>query len=293
MLLVKNTIERLFYVIMVFYITTACDDRPQPASNARRIISLSPNITEIIYALGAEKDLVAVSSFCNYPPAVKEKEKIGGLLDPNIEKIISLNPTMLLGVPAHQKLDQDLRRFNLQILMLPNESVIDIIHAIDTLGQILHYGHEARELIRRLENELDLLAGGRKLHPPCTAVLVIGKEPGSLQNLMVAGPHTFVDELWNTVGGTNVFADLPVHYSTVNLETIIQRNPRVILQFAPDRPDGIYTSEQEPEWQYLKEISAVKNRNLYTIGGDYIFIPGPRFTLLARDFAKIINQVIP
>jgi iron complex transport system substrate-binding protein len=122
-------------------------------------------------------------------------------------------------------------------------------------------------------------------------MLVIGKKTGSLQNLMVAGRETFLNELWTMAGGINVFADLPVHYSTVNLESIIQRNPQAIIQFDPNRPGGIYTCNDEPEWQYLKEVDAVKKGNIYTIGGDYVFIPGPRFYLLALDFNKLVVQV--
>jgi iron complex transport system substrate-binding protein len=203
-----------------------------------------------------------------------------------------LKPTLLLGTPAHQKLDQDLHRFNLHILMLANETVADIIHTIDTLGQILDYENQAQNLIKRIDDDILLINHKKLQHRPLTAMLVIGKEPGSLQNLMIAGRETFLNELWTMTGGINVFSDLPVHYSTVNLEAIIQRNPQVIIQFAPDRPGGIYVHNHEPEWQYLKEVDAVKKGNLYTIGGDYVFIPGPRFSLLARDFDRIIKQVI-
>ncbi len=288
----KNSIKYIFFIFLAVIITGSCKNRAQQSDQERRIISLSPHITEIIYALGAEQDLVAVTSFCKYPAQVQEKEKIGGLFDPNVEKIVSLKPTLLLGTPAHQKLDQDLHRFNLHILMLANETVADIIHTIDTLGQILDYENQAQNLIKRIDDDILLINHKKLQYRPLTAMLVIGKEPGSLQNLMIAGRETFLNELWTMAGGINVFSDLPVHYSTVNLEAIIQRNPQVIIQFAPDRPGGIYVHNHEPEWQYLKEVDAVKKGNLYTIGGDYVFIPGPRFSLLARDFDRIIKQVI-
>jgi cobalamin transport system substrate-binding protein len=288
---VKNKIKYVFYIFLVILLITSCKNRSEQSGQERRIISLSPHITEIIYALGADHDLVAVSTFCKYPAQAQQKEKIGGLFDPNIEKIVSLKPTLLLGTPAHQKLNQDLQQFNLHIVMLPNETVADIIHTIDTLGQILGSESQAQNLIGHINQDILSLNRNQRRHQPPAAVLVIGKESGSLQNLMVAGRGTFLNELWTLAGGSNVFADLAVHYSAVNLESIIQRNPQVIIQFDPDRPAGIYTCKAEPEWHYLKEVEAVKNGNIYTIGGDFVFIPGPRFTLLALDFNKIVRQV--
>ena len=288
--IVKNTIKYLFYIFLVIILVTSCNNTKQYGQE-RRIISLSPHITEIIYALGADQGLVAVSTFCKYPVQVQQKAKIGGLFDPNIEKIVSLKPTLLLGTPAHKKLDHDLRQFNLSVVMLPNETVVDILHTIDTLGQILGYETEAQNLSGRIKQDLLLLSSKKRQHQPLAAMLVIGKESGSLQNLMVAGRETFLNELWTLAGGINVFTDLPVHYSTVNLESIIQRNPQVIIQFDPKRPGGIYSCNNEPEWQYLQEVDAVKKGHLYIIGGDYVFIPGPRFFLLALDFYKLIEQV--
>jgi len=277
----------------VVSILTNCSspNRTSAVIKEKRIISLSPHITEIIYALGADKDLVAVTSYCQYPLQAREKEKIGGLFDPNIEKIVNLSPTHLFGIPAHFKLNQDLTRFNLHVLMLPDETVSDVFNTIDTLGRILGYENQARNIITNIRNELQQLHDKNKQHQPVTAILVIGKEPGSLQNLMLAGSNTLLNELWTLVGGINSFADLPVRYSAVNLESIIQRNPQVIIQFDTNRPGGIYIGEQESSWQVLKDIAAVKNRNIYTIGGDYVFIPGPRLILLAQNFSTLINQL--
>jgi iron complex transport system substrate-binding protein len=293
---VKNKIKYIFCILLLVILSASCHNRNQQPGQERRIISLAPHITEIIYALGADHDLVAVTTFCKYPVQAQQKEKIGGLFDPNIEKLVSLRPTLLLGTPAHQKLAHDLQQFNLPVVMLPDETVADIIHTIDTLGQILGYVNQAQNLIGRINQDIHLLHSKKLPYQPLTAMLVIGKESGSLQNLMVAGRETFLNELWTMAGGINVFADLPVNYSTVNLESIIQRNPQVIIQFDPDRPAataaGIYTCNDEPEWQYLQEVDAVKKGNLYIIGGDYVFIPGPRFSLLAQEFNKIIEQAI-
>jgi iron complex transport system substrate-binding protein len=288
----KSIIKCSIILILPIIITGCSPNRKPQGNNEKRIISLSPHITEIIYALGADKDLIAVSDYCKYPPQAGNKEKIGGLIDPNIEKIVSLAPTHLFGVPAHLKLDQELRQFNLHIIMLPDETVSDVIKTIDSVGQILGYKNQAAEVVTRINDHLLRLRNMKEQHRSISAMLVIGKEPGSLQNLMVAGPETFLHELWTMVGGINIFADLPVHYSTVNLESIIQRNPQVIIQFDTNLPGGIYKSNHDASWQFLHDVEAVRRGHIFTIGGDYVLIPGPRLVLLAQDFSNLVERVI-
>jgi iron complex transport system substrate-binding protein len=287
----KNWKVMLVPGLMLFLLINCTGNRPDLSSKQKRIISLSPHLTEIIYVLGAQKDLIAVSSFCLFPPEVKEKEKIGGLFDPNLEKILSLAPTHLFGVPSHQKLDQDLQKFNLHITMLSNETVAEVLKTIDTVGQILGYPDQARAEIDRIQTELNALKLKNHHKKAPTAMLVIGREAGTLQNLMVAGKQTFLNELWILAGGSNAFSDLPVRYATVNLEGIIERNPQLIIQFDSTQPRGIYQNREEPEWEFLKDVTAVQKKQIYIIGGDHVFIPGPRLTLLAEDFAEVIGRV--
>jgi len=175
--------------------------------------------------------------------------------------------------------------------MLSNETVAEVLQTIDTLGQILGYPERAGQVIDRINAELTEIKARNRQNIPPSAMLVIGREPGSLQNLMVAGSRTFLNELWILAGGTNAFADLPVRYTAVNLEGIIERNPQVIIQFDSNQQRGILESSGEPEWSYLKDVDAVRKKQIYTIGGEYVFIPGPRLTLLAEDFAQVIGRM--
>jgi iron complex transport system substrate-binding protein len=288
---VKKVCDHLVPLILAGVLISCSAERPPDVDRQRRIISLSPHITEIIYALGADSDLVAVTGYCRYPSRVKEKETIGGLYDPNLEKIVRLAPTHLFGVPAHAKLNQNLQHFNLPVIMLANETIADVIGTIDTLGQILDCRLNAKILIDSIYQDLEIVKIQKRAGEGPSAMLVIGKEPGSLQNLMVAGEQTFLNELWILAGGRNAFPDLPVRYAQVNLEGIISRNPQIIVQFDPNRPAGFYRDSTQAEWRYLKNTEAVKKNNIYVVGGDYVFIPGPRLTMLTRQFAALIQQV--
>jgi len=273
-----------------FVLLTCTNDKKESQQVETRIISLAPHITEIIYALQAHEQLVAVSDFCRFPEEAIQKEKIGGLLNPNIEKIVILEPTHLFGVPSHQKLDQDLHRFGLRIIMTPNEKVSDVLWSIKKIGDEIGREEQATRLTANITQTLDSLridhAGNHRL----TAALIIGREKGTLRNITVAGKNTYLDEIWKLAGGENSYSDLPTRYGTINLESIILRNPEVIIEFDLERLKGVLRSEVTAEWEILSDVAAIKYGNLFVAGGDHTLIPGPRIGLLAKDFAEIIHR---
>jgi len=286
---IRNLINLLIVLILLIVIT-GCQ-RPEKQKSAQtQVISLSPHITEIVYALDGQEQLIAVSDFCHYPAGALLKEKIGGLLNPNIEKIVSLTPTLLLGVPAHEKLNTELNKFGLSIVMLPNENVHDVLATIDSIGILLDRELKARELSAKLQNELKELATKKRQKKPA-GMLVIGRESGSLRNITVAGKDTFIDEMWRIAGGINIFDDLPNRYASVNIETILTRDPEVIIEFVGEESSAITEGGKDQAWLYLKNVTAVKSNHVFTIAGNHALIPGPRLTLLAKDFSDIIDEV--
>ncbi len=276
-------------VLLTLYGCTSTNEK-EIASDTR-IISLAPHITEIIYALNAQDQLVAVTDFCQYPEEAASKEKIGGLLDPNIEKIITLKPTHLFGLPSHEKLSRDLEKFGLIIMMISNENIPDVLYSINKIGEMINSAEQATHLIDRINYTLDSLREN-KINKNIPAVLMIGREKGTLQNITVAGSNTYLDELWKIVGGENCYADLPTRYGTISLESLLLRDPEVIIEFDMKRKRGVYRSDMSSEWDFLDNIKAVKQGNVFVIGGNHTLIPGPRLVLLAKDFSKIINAVM-
>lgn len=266
-----------------------CNSNKQDSSipRERRIISLSPHITEIIYALNQEADLVGVTDYCSYPPAATKKEKIGGLLNPNIEKIVSLRPTHLFGQPAHEQLNIALSPFALSITMMPNETIEDVQNTIVTIGKILGCENKAQQLVAQINDALNFQQKDSTL---LNAMLVIGKNSGELKNIMVAGKGTFLDEIWNRVGGLNVYTDLPGRYETISLESIFIRDPDIIIIFDPQASPGIHQGNFTHEWSILDRTKAFRSNNLYTLGGDYVLIPGPRIIQLAKDLKEVISK---
>ena len=144
----------LFFTIIII---SACKKNKEDVPVGNRIISLAPNITEIIYAIDADEELVAVTDYCRYPEEAKKKVKIGGLLNPNIEMILRLKPTILFGVPAHAKLNQELQKFGLSITMIPNETISDVVSSIEKIGAETGHETEAKHLITSIRDSLSIL----------------------------------------------------------------------------------------------------------------------------------------
>ena len=282
--------KNILYVILV--VLFGCTTSEKSAhQNQIRIISLSPHITEIIYALKMDSNLVAVTDFCKYPPQAKNKERIGGLINPNIEKIVSLKPTHLFGVPSHSGLNTELNKFGLEILMMQNETLKDIQNIISIISDTLNIKDNGNHLNESIRHKLLFLKGEALNKSKTKAMLVIGREKGSVKNITVAGPQTYLNEIWELMGGTNIFNDLSAKYSSVNLEEIIKRNPDIIIELKMNAEDGIKDVLPGEEWKYLYDVNAVVQNKIFQIGGNYSLIPGPRVVKLAQDFNYILNSV--
>lgn len=286
-------LKYLIFTIPLAVILTShgcLDQKQKQVQSQKRIVSLSPHTTEIIYALGGDDNLIAVSDFCRFPPEAGKKEKIGGLINPNIEKIVSLRPTLLIGVPSHAKLNDELAKFQLSVIMLPNENISDVLATIDTIGTLLDRKDDAALLIKNIKDSLSVIKTENGMQRP-RGMLVIGRERGTLKNITAAGEDTFINEVWEIAGGMNLFSDLPSRYSAVNLETIITRNPEVIIEFDIDGVPDVRKTDDAKIWKQLDHISATANGNVFIVTGSHTLIPGPRLVLLAKQFRTIIDRV--
>ncbi len=276
----------IFSCVLIFQ----CQVGKQDHADSKRIISLSPHITEIIYALGAQDQLVAVTDFCRFPPEALQLERIGGLIDPNIEKIVVLKPTLLFGVPAHAELNEKLHRFGLKIRMYPNETWKDMLNTVDSIAVETGRPDQGRALIRRLGRSLQVLRQAGN-DPQPAVLLLIGHETGSLRNATVAGPHTFIDEMLHAAGGTNIYADLGLRYGTVSIESMISRSPDIIIDLAMEGERHIDRLEINETWSVLSTTPAVRKKQIFRIGGNHTLIPGPRMIWLAQDFRAVLDSV--
>lgn len=250
-----------------------------------RIISLSPANTEVLFALGLGEKVVGITNVCNYPSQTKEKEKIGDYNNPNLEKIIELEPDLILASHGNPtELIDQLEELNYTVVGLNPKNIDDVISSITMVGKITGNVKEAARLTEEMEERIGAVLSK-------TSSLVENNKPRVLyvvwyKPLWTAGSGTFIDELIQKAGGINIAGDI-AGWPQMNLETVIEKNPQVIIiGYSEDQPELIQAVRNEST---LDQTDAFKNNQIHTIDTDIVSRTGPRIVDALEEIAKIIH----
>jgi len=252
-----------------------------------RYISLAPSTTEILFALGLDKEIVGVSSFCNYPIQAKTKDKVGDFSRPNMEKIISLKPDYIFCTGLEQApVISELKRLNLNVYVADPSSFAELFVTIKEIGEITNRNSEAAALIEQMRSEIEGVSSKVKNIPPDKRVKVfieIWYEP-----LMTAAKGSFVDELITLAGGINIAHDLIRPYSNFSAEKVISLNPQCIILAYMDKELPLKLVKQRFGWG---KIDAVKSGRVFNdINPDILLRPGPRIT---KGLSELYKKLYP
>jgi len=261
----------------------------QTAGQARRIVCAAPSITEIVFALGLGDRVVGVSAFSTHPPEALMLPKIGGLIDPNKEKITSLRPDLLIIQGQNESLAKFSEEHRIRLLAIKIDNMEDIWTAIRTIGRALEAEEEARALIQSVKNDLQGIKNTITGRPPIKVFLTLGHTPGDLTGLMTTGPGTFLHELVSVAGGENIFADASGLYPQISKESLIKRQPHIIIEAIPGGIPEEKLRLLKKDWSQLPMLPAVKSGNVHYLTEDFLLIPGVRIALTVRRFAEIIH----
>ncbi|HZK18667.1 MAG TPA: ABC transporter substrate-binding protein, partial [Clostridia bacterium] len=267
----------------------------------QRIITLAPGNTEIVYALGLQDKLVGVTKYCNYPVEALEKEKIGGYSDPNIEKIISLNPDLIFATREHREFVPEFENIGINVVILQTTTVDGVLDIVGLAGEATGRTDEANAVISTMREKIELVDGKIKNVPEESKPSVyyeVFDEP-----IMTAGPGTPTHDIITRAGGINVAADADNTYPQYSMEVLVKKNPEVIIAAKynmeiqtgveamtaeeMDRHDAqvIENIKQRAGWT---AISAVTNDRVYLIDDDLITADGPRVADGLVAMAKIL-----
>jgi len=250
---------------------------------------MAPNLTEIVFALGAGSRVVAVSEYSDYPQEARALPRVGGFINPDIERVLAYQPDLVILRDYSTRLEEKLRAFDVAVLRVHDESIADILDSIRAIGDALGVRERALSLAASIEKDLDTFRGRPEpAHRP-RVLLVTGRSPGSLQDLYAPGRGTFLDELIRLAGGENLFGDSRIPYPKLSKEEIIARDPEVIVEpvCATSYKGG---SPDLEVWHALGSVSAVRNGRLHLLKGDYLLIPGPRIGRALRDLERVIRS---
>lgn len=246
------------------------------------IISLAPNNTEILFALGLGDKVVGVTSFCDYPEEALAVEKIGDFNGINLEKIIELNPDLVLNYgPGDADDNARLKEAGIQMLAFLPESIDAVINTINTIGQATGSTEQSKELTNNMMAKKDEILDLVKNADKKKVFYEIWHDP-----LMAAGPGSFMDGLITLAGGTNIAENAEGDYAQYDLEQLIERNPEVYLTSA-DMPDK--TPESMMARPGFENIEAMKTGNIHVLDANITSRSGPRIVEALELVAKAIH----
>lgn len=256
-----------------------------------RIVSTAPSNTEILFAIGGGEQLVGVTTYCNYPPEAKQRQKIGGFSPKSIsiESIVKLQPDLVLTTGGiQQSLTKSLRQVGLPVLSYDADSLDGVVENVRLIGQASGRQREAESLAARLQERLAAARARATAHQTAgpRVLLLLSEEP-----LMSVGPKTFLGQMLELAGGQNVFADVTQQYPRISEEQIIQRNPEVIVLW--DGGNAAVRREQLTKRPGWGQLDAVRHQRLPAIHEDLISRPTPRLFDGLDELTRALETVAP
>lgn len=270
---------------------------PSSASQCKRIVSLAPSVTEILYTLGLGDNVVGVTRYCNYPPEAKSKAQVGGYYDPNLEVVYALRPDQVIMLWEHQEKTRLLSRMGIRRLAVHNHTIQEILDSIQAIGSACNRQEEAQELVSSLEHSIRRIEAKVQGRPRPKVLISIGRDigSGSLRDVYVAGRNNFFNEMLLLAGGQNAYEGLAsIQYPVVSQEGILKLNPDIIIEMIPKDKEG-NPAEKEAlikEWSSLSQVKAVKNRKIYLYNEEFMVRPSSRFTLALQELAAVIHPEV-
>ena len=283
----------MFRTITIILLISICILTPTPpilAKDALRVISLAPAITEIIYALGADDMLVGVSTYCDYPLAAQSKEKVGGFINPNLEKIVSLAPNLVIMSPnsGTKQIQARLDHLNINNTVVEFYTIDGLRRAYEIIGDQLEKKEEARQLRQALDEKIRMIAEKVAERERPRVLFLRSHNP-----LYVAAGGSYEDDLIEIAGATNCVPQRSARYPQYSIEEIMRLNPEIIIDATfYDTPNQVQLKAIQTFWQRLKTVDAVKNNKLYIIKTDIHSVPGPRTTLLLDIISQLVHPEV-
>jgi len=265
----------------------ACANPQAPAGSAagapQRIVSLTPALTEILFAVGAGDRVVGVTEFCDFPPEAKAKPKVGGYVNPSVEAALALRPDLVLVSPGPGNRDAALamRRAGLRVEIVPAETLDDSLSAIEAVGRLAGDEAQGRKLAADVKARIDAVAKRWAAAKPVRTFFCIQTDP-----IIAAGRDTLPSQLLTLAGGVNV-VDV-ARYPRLDIEAVAGAKPEVILQARMDlSADAAHV--EDAFWKRWPSIPAVASGRVVVLPDDLTLRPGPRVGAAVEELAAILH----
>lgn len=273
--------------VLIFFFTAFGLAGCGGSGHGNGIVSLAPNITETIFALGEGKRVVGVSDFDDYPPEVATLPKMGGYLDPDLEKLTLLSPALVIVPGRHEQVSAFGEMNQIPVLNVHMDNLETIYAGIDTIGAALGVPEKATALRTKIDSDLNELREALKAHPRKKVLIVLGRERGELTNLQTVGGTSFISEMVDAAGGDNIYKSASQPYLEASKETVLLDAPDAIIEIQAGKSlTKNQTQALYNDWRFLDTVPAVKNGAIYYVTESHAMRPGPRIAEVARIIAR-------
>ncbi len=278
---------------LVFHLTVLClwlVIFQEVHAASQRVISTSPAITEILFAIGAGDRVVGVTDFCNYPEQACRLPSIGGPLNPSTETWITLKPDLIIIQEDSEVIQKNAKIFEIPSLTVSVNNLNNILNSIQIIADSLHMPQAGHQLAIKIKTKLEGYRTHLKKIKPRQVLMLLSDTNDPSRDLYAVGRDTFLNELLTIAGGENVLPDTMARYPKVSKEYIIAKSPEIIIEVGPkSNLSREETLARKKTWGKFSTLRAVKDDKLYFIGADYILIPGPRLLNILDDFTRTIH----
>lgn len=268
----------------------------------RRIVSLSPVGTEILYMLNQGGNVVGVTDFCDYPPEARRVPKVGGFTGISLENLISMTPDLVVLQDIHEELASKLSGLGVPYVMAKQESVEDVYRSILAVGAACSVGELAERRAADIKSSIALIAEKTASLPKRSVLLCVSREPGEprISAFFAAGGKTFYDELIALAGGENVLKNASAAYPKISAEGLVSLDPEVVIDLAGDGAyyhssgnidrDALFAEERlRGQWLSGPKVRAVRGGRVSVLCGTVYLRPGPRIPEILKAFAAAIH----
>ena len=263
------------------------------ASPPQRIVSLIPSVTEMLFAIGEGKRVVGVSNYDEYPPEVKHLPRAGGLLDPNVERLLSLKPDLVIVYQTQNELKQRLDRASIPYYSYEHRALADITVTLRAIGKRIESPARAEALAADMERSIAAIRASVAGVPHPRTLMVFEREPASLRNITASGGYGFLHDMLEAAGGVNVFADIKQQAVTASTEMILGRRPDVIVELKYGTSTTTDLARDLQAWNALASVPAVRNKRIHALKGDQFVVPGPRVVAATKEIARTLHPGAP
>jgi iron complex transport system substrate-binding protein len=258
----------------------------------RRIVSVSPNVTEMLYGIGAISQVVGITDYCTYPPEVNKLPSIGGWHNPSLEKLASLQPDLVISDDGQAPfIEKNIEALGLRFLVVPNHTVSDVYKGIADLGRATGHEQQTGRLIAQTREGLQRISQSTAGRATPSVILIVNRTPGTLRDLYTATEGGFLAELVAIAGGRIAAPKARNGYGKLSKEDLLAINPDIILDFIHGS-ESRFAGNPIEAWKEMPELKAVRTGRVHGVNEDYVPHASQRMVQTAELFARLIHPEV-